>query len=147
LEKIIENYLAQEGLDWDKASRYQERRQYPRKAVSLPARLTVQDASEICEETEALIENISLGGSYVTYTNGDRPSWQLQSSIRLLVRIPQKSTPLRLACRAVRVIRDQQKIGVGLQYVDPSPQTLDLIEGFLGRDSAANPTSSGLPLQ
>lgn len=110
LEKIIADYLSKEGISWEKASSYHDRRQHPRKDVSLPARLTIKQAPEIYEETEALVENMSLGGSFVTYTNGHRSSWKLQSSIHLLVRIPRFTEPLELACRAVRVIRDEQKV-------------------------------------
>jgi hypothetical protein len=131
LEKIIADYLSKEGIRWEKAPLHDERRQYPRKGVSLPARMTILESQEICEETEALVENMSMGGAYVSYTNGHRSPWKLASGIHLVVRIPRSSDPMEIGCRAVRVMRDEHKVGVGLQYVDPSPENLDLIHRFL----------------
>jgi hypothetical protein len=131
LEKIIAEYLTQESIQWEKDAVYQNRRQYPRSDVSLPARLTIQQASGVFEETETLIENMSLGGSYVTYADGNSPPWMLRNSIRLIVRIPGAPGPLELDCRAVRIIRDERKVGVGLQYLGVDRENLDLIDRFL----------------
>jgi len=147
VEKIIADYLANEGIGWEDAPSYHNRRQHPRKDVSLPARLTIEQASEIYEETEALVQNMSLGGSYVTYTNGHRPPWKLQSSIRLIVRIPGAAAPLKLTCRAVRVIRDEQKVGVGLQYLRIRKETLALIDGFLQDEPPDSSTPQRLLLR
>ncbi len=147
LEKVISDYLAKEGIKWEEAVSYLDRRQYPRTNVSLPARLTIQQTPEIFEETEALIENMSLGGSYVTYTNGHRSPWKLQSSIHLVVRIPGAAAPLELVGRAVRVLRDDQKVGVGLQHMGTPKETLVLIDRFLQADSPESFTPSDLPLQ
>lgn len=147
LEKIISDYLAKEGIRWEEASSYQDRRQYRRTNVYLPARLTIQQAAHISEQTEALIENMSLGGSYVTYTNGHRSPWELQSSIHLVVRIPGTVAPLELLCRAIRVLRDEQKIGVGLQHIEAPKETLALIDRFLQGDSPESAELSRLPVQ
>jgi len=149
LEKIIADYLTKQGIQWEKGGVHQNRRCYPRRDVSLPARLTIQQTSEFFEETEALIENMSLGGSYVTYSNGQRPPWKLQASIRLIVRIPGVPGPMELECRAVRIIRDEQRVGVGLQYLGIGQENLDLIDQFLhGTQMDANtlshPSSSRL---
>jgi hypothetical protein len=131
LEKIIADYLAREGLNWEKSVSFQDRRLHPRKSVSLPARLIIQHPPDIYEETEALIENMSLGGTYVSYTNGHRSHWKLHSDIHLSARIPQLAVPLELVCRAVRVIREEQKVGVGLRYLETPGETLAQIEQFL----------------
>ena len=131
LEKIIADYLTHEGIQWEKDALDHNRRKYPRSDVSLPARLTIQQASDVFEETEALIENMSLGGSYVTYADGNSPPWMLHNSIRLTVRIPGAPGSLELDCRAVRIIRDERTVGVGLQYVGVGRENLDLIDRFL----------------
>jgi len=141
LEKIVADYLTQEGIPWEKAAVDQNRWQYARSGVSLPARLAIQQTSGVFEETEALIENMSLGGSYVTYPDGNSPPWMLRNPIRLIVRIPGASGPLELDCRAVRIIRDERKVSVGLQYLGVARENLDLLDRFLHRgrmDSAAS---------
>lgn len=140
LEKIISDYLAREGIRWEDAPDYRDRRKAPRIHVSLPARLTIQQTPDIYEETEALVENMSLGGSYVTYANGHRLPWKLHSPIRLMVRIP--GGRVELVCRAVRVIRDEHKVGVGLQYVDAPREILAQIERFLQSESQGTSTPS-----
>jgi hypothetical protein len=144
VEKIIADYLAKEEIQWEQRGAHENRRSYPRRHVSLPARLTIQQASEVFEETEALIENMSRGGSYVTYTNGQRPSWELQAPIRLIVRIPGAPGPMELECRAVRVIRDEQRVSVGLQYLGVGRENLDLIDRFL-HGSRKDATSFSYP--
>ncbi len=134
LEKIIADYLAEEGITWERNSDYRDRRRHPRKDVFLPARLTIEQAPKIRKEIEALVENMSLGGAYVIYANGHSPSWKLQSEIYLIVRIPRSPEPLELSCRAVRVIRDEEKVGVGLQYRKMGDKELSLIDGFLQSD-------------
>ena len=131
LEKIIADFLAKEGVQWERNEGYQNRRYHPRKYVSLPARLIIRQASETLDETEALIENMSLGGSYVTYDNGEKPPWRLQASLRLIVRIPGMPGLMELECRAVRIIRDEQRVGVGLQYLGIGRENLDRIDRFL----------------
>jgi len=131
VEKIIADYLAKEGIDWEKAPSHHDRRQYPRKDVSLPARLMIQQNLEIYEETEALVEDMSLGGAYVTYTDGERSSLRLHATIHLVVRLPRSDAALDLSCCAVRVIRDKEKVGVGLQYRQVGNENLALIDRFL----------------
>jgi hypothetical protein len=132
LEKLIADHLDREGIHWEEALPCPDRRQHPRKEVFLPAHLTITQPSGSHEETDALIENMSLSGSYVTYANGHSSPWKLQSPLRLLARIPGSGGPLKLPCRAVRVIRDQQKIGVGVRHLEIPGETLDLIIQFLG---------------
>ncbi len=145
LEKIIADYLNREGISWEEDRTDQDRREHPRKDVSLPARLIIQKNPEVTEQTEALVENISRGGAYVTYTNGHSSPWKLESEIHLIVRIPRSEAPLELACRAVRVIREEQKVGVGLQYRGLFDEDLALIDGYLrngppGSSTPSNPS-------
>ncbi len=131
LEKIIADYLNREGVSWEEDRTHQDRREHSRKDVSLPARLIIQKNPEVTEQTEVLVEKISRGGAYVTYTNGHSSPWKLESEIRLIVRIPSSAAPLELACGAVRVIRDAQKVGVGLQYRGLLDEDLALIHRYL----------------
>jgi hypothetical protein len=144
LEKVIAEYLTSEGISWEEAPSYHDRRICPRKNVSLPARLTIQQTPDIYEEIEALVENMSMGGTYVTYTNGHRSPWRLESSIHLTVRIPMSAATLELICRAVRVIRDEHKVGVGLQYLKTPDETLARIERFLQTESLESSTPTPL---
>ncbi len=144
LEKIIAEYLDREGIDWEKDSKYHNRREHPRKDVSLPARLIIQQPLETHKETEALVENMSLGGAYVTYTNGQSSPWELKSKINLIVRIPKSADPLKLSCRAVRVTRDEQRVGVGLQYGKVDEEDFSLIERYLRAGPGPPPSNPSL---
>ena len=142
VEKVVADYLTREGIPWEEASSCHNRRRHPRIDVFLPARLRIEETPETAEETEALIENMSLGGFYVTYTNGHRPPWKLQSSIRLIARIPGTPDPLDFLCRAVRVIHDREMVGIGLQHCGIPEETLALIDWFLqSRPSPSGPLS------
>jgi hypothetical protein len=142
LEKIIAEYLDKEGINWEKDSKYRDLRKHSRKDVSLPARLIIQQPPETHEETEALVENMSLGGVYVTYTNGHSSPWELKSEINLIVRIPKSPDPLELSCRAVRVTRDEQRVGVGLQYGKIDDEDFTLIERYLRAGPPGPPPSN-----
>ncbi len=146
IEKIVADYLAKEGIGWEEDPKHHERREHPRKDVSLPARLIIQGSQEIQEETEALVENMSLGGAYVSYTNGQSLPWKLESEIHLIVRVPASASRLELTCRAIRVLRDEQRVGVGLQYQKLVNGDLDLIGRYLqdGPPESSNPSNPSL---
>jgi len=131
LEKIIADFLAKEGIDWETRIIQKDRRVYPRKDVSLPARLRIQKSPKGYYETEALVQNMSLGGAYVTYINGSTDPVAPASKVNLVVRIPRSVAPLDLDCRVVHFTRDGDKVGVGIQYGLIAKENLAIIDRFL----------------
>jgi hypothetical protein len=129
LEKIVADYLAKEGIDWEIIQK--DRRVYPRKDVSLPARLRIQKSPKGYYETEALVQNMSLGGAYVTYINGHTYPLAPASRVNLVMRIPRSVAPLDLDCRVVHISKNGGKIGVGIQYGLIAKENLAIIDRFL----------------
>ena len=115
---ILKHYLQTQKRDLPLQSIAEDRRSYPRKEVLLPARWRIQRGEDIVEH-DVLIKNISAGGAYTEYVNGDLYrifESEQPLSLELVAKLPGSSLPVELKCEPMRFNIAEDRLGVGLRY-------------------------------
>ena len=102
----------------------EEKRNQPRKEVLLPARWRIRQEEDVVEH-DVLLRNISVGGAYTEYMNGQ--SLQLLqslqvSSLELAVRMPESHEPVLMNCEVSRIHITDTCIGAGLRFINKSSE-------------------------
>jgi len=105
----------------------EDRRDNARKQVLLPARWRIRQEDDPVEH-DVLLKNISVGGAYTEYINGQGLQLikDLQvSPLELVVRMPGSQWPIKVACEVSRIHITGDCMGVGLRLLgalkDKSP--------------------------
>jgi hypothetical protein len=98
----------------------EERRHQPRKQILLPARWRIRQDEDVMEH-DVLLRNITAGGAYTEYMNGQ--SFQLLKSLQisplsLAVRMPESQEPIVMECEVSRIHITDTCIGVGLRFAE-----------------------------
>ena len=136
IEKVLENFIESQ-----KAHLYSEvlridRRRHWRKEVLLPARWRLhKDRSSV--EHDVLIRNISIGGAYTEYMNGEHYKIFANDrslSLGLVARLPGSQEPVVLDCKPVRFHITRDSLGVGLRYTRMMDETSQIsLNKFLAK--------------
>ena len=97
----------------------EEKRQHLRKEILLPARWRIRKGHKVLEH-DVLLKNISVGGAYTEYMNGQ--GFQILedlnvSPLEFVVRMPSSKVPLAINCEARRINIAGGSVGVGLRFV------------------------------
>ena len=98
----------------------EEKRRQPRKQILLPARWRIRQEEHVLEH-DVLLRNISVGGAYTEYMNGQ--NFQLLMSLQvsplaLAVRMPESRLPIVMDCEVSRINITDTRIGVGLHFLN-----------------------------
>ncbi|UCG12385.1 MAG: hypothetical protein JSU72_18115 [Deltaproteobacteria bacterium] len=97
-----------------------EKRQHLRKQILLPARWRIRKGHKVLEH-DVLLKNISVGGAYTEYMNGQRFTILEDLQIlplALVVTLPGSEEAVALQCEAKRFQIARDSVGVGLRFVD-----------------------------
>ena len=97
----------------------EEKRQHLRKEILLPARWRIRKVDDVLEH-DVLLKNISVGGAYTEYMNGQGSQLikHLQvSPLALVVRLPESQEPVLVDCEMSRIHITGNCIGVGLRFL------------------------------
>ncbi len=126
IEQVLRDFLESQDSAVALEETQRDRRQYPRKEVVLPARWRLRRGKEEAEH-DVLLKNISAGGAYTEYMNGQ--IYRLfdnnqVSSLRLAVRLPGLQEAVSLECEAVRFHITRDCLGVGLRYTKMTDQKI-----------------------
>ena len=108
----------------------EEKRQHVRKEILLPARRRIRKGHKVVEQ-DVLLKNISVGGAYTEYMNGQ--GFQILedlnvSPLEFVVRMPSSKIPLAVNCEARRINIAGGSVGVGLRFLS-APEGLALAGG------------------
>ena len=117
--KLLLNKLDDLGVD-TRGIIQEDRRLHQRKEVLLPARWRLYEDEKLVEH-DVLIRNISLGGAYTEYINGEKYRLFVNDtslSLGLVARLPGSQEPLMLDCKPVRFHITRDYLGVGLRYTE-----------------------------
>lgn len=101
-----------------KLSMREDRRRYPRKKVTLPARWSIEEGENVMEY-DVILRDISVGGAYTEYADGQgfRILENLQiSPFAMVVRLPGEQHQAVLPCQAKYFHITQEIVGVGLHF-------------------------------
>ena len=120
IEQVLQDFLESQKSDLPLEATQKDRRQYPRKEVLLPARWRLRKEKEAVEH-DVLIKNISSGGAYTEYMNGQVYRLfenEQPLSLELIVRFPGSQEPVELVCEPKRFHVTKECLGVGLHYTE-----------------------------
>ena len=97
----------------------EEKRQHLRKEILLPARWRIRKVDDVLEH-DVLLKNISVGGAYTEYMNGQ--GFQILedlnvSPLEFVVRMPSSKVPLAINCEVRRINIAGGSVGVGLRFL------------------------------
>ncbi|HBH87165.1 MAG TPA: hypothetical protein DDY17_06145 [Syntrophaceae bacterium] len=110
-----------------------EKRQYPRKAVSVPAFINQCGSGETKLHTGS-VTNISLGGVHVSIPQ-DVPDEILvdpdKTKFEIIFTLPNESRPIRLTCEPRRVVDSKEALHVGASFVDADFNSYKALHTYL----------------
>ena len=118
--RLLKNSLHSQSGSTLSAGIQEERRHQPRKQILLPARWRIRQQEGVMEH-DVLSRNITAGGAYTEYMNGQ--SLQLLKSLQisplsLAVRMPESQEPVVMECEVSRIHITATCIGVGLRFAE-----------------------------
>ena len=116
---LLRNSLDSQGDNAKQIAIQEEKRRQPRKQILLPARWCIRQEKEMYEH-DVLLRNISVGGAYTEYMNGQ--NFQLLMNLKvsplaLAVRMPESRGPIVMDCEVSRIHITDICIGVGLNFI------------------------------
>ena len=115
IEIALTNYLKErkafQGVD-------KEKRQYPRRALSVPAVINQQESGQT---GIGAITEISFGGVRVLIPKDFKHQIPLDSQgsrFEIVFNLPAENKPIRLSCESTRVVDAEDSIQIGAFFVD-----------------------------
>jgi len=128
IEVALSNYLKERG---SLPGIEKEKRQYPRKALSVPA---VINQSELGQMGLGAVADISLGGVKVLIPKDFKQQILLDSQnsrFEIIFNLPAENKPIRLSCELSRVMDAEDGINVGASFVDADFKSYKTLQSYL----------------
>jgi hypothetical protein len=128
IEMALNNYLKERrafsGVE-------KEKRQYPRKTLSVPAVINQQEPGQI---GIGAITDISLGGVKVLIPKDFKQQIRIDSQnsrFEIIFNLPTENKPIRLSCESNRVVDAEDSIHVGAVFVDADFKSYKALQTYL----------------
>lgn len=115
----------------DDTSAREERRQYPRKKVSLPAFVVVAESASVHPVT---IQDVSPRGVKIVAPKDsglETGHFHSLAPLTLLIPLPQEISPLATECRSCRLQNRDDAVEVGAVFTHPDYVSSDKLQQFL----------------
>ena len=132
LETIMDCYLFNDLKSREIFGSFKkEKRQYPRKAVSVPAVINQQESGQT--GTGAITE-ISLGGVRLLIPKDFKHQILIDSRgsrFEIVFSLPAENKPIRLSCESARVVDAEDSIQVGAFFVDADFKSYKTLQTYL----------------
>jgi hypothetical protein len=130
IEIVLSNYLKEKkALKGIK----KEKRQYPRKTVSVPAFIN-QNISGEKKLHAGSVTNISLGGVHISIPQ-DIPGEVIfdpeKSKFEIIFTLPGENRPIRLTCESRRMVDSKEALHVGASFVDADFNSYKALNTYL----------------
>lgn len=110
-----------------------EKRQYPRKAISVPAFINQFSQEETMLHTGS-ITNISLGGVSISIPRDvsiELSIRQDDARFEVIFTLPNENRPIRMKCEPRRVVDSEEIIHVGASFVDADFHSYKALQTYL----------------
>ena len=128
IEMALTNYLKErkafQGVE-------KEKRQYPRKTLSVPAVINQQELGQM---GIGAITDISLGGVKVLIPKDFKHQILIDSQgsrFEIVFNLPTENKPIRLSCESNRVVDAEDSIHVGASFVDADFKSYKALQTYL----------------
>jgi hypothetical protein len=128
IEIILTNYLKEKKVF---KSIKREKRQYPRKALSIPAVINQQEHGQI---RMGAITEISLGGVKILIPKDFKHRILIDSQgsrFEIFFNLPADNKPIKLFCESNRVVDAEDSIHVGAFFVDADFKSYKALQTYL----------------
>lgn len=126
IEIVLTDYLKER-----KAFQGVEKRQYPRKALSVPTVINQQEPGQM---GIGAITEISLGGVTVLIPKDFKHQILIDSQgsrFEIVFNLPNDNTPIRMSCESKRVVDAEKSINVGAFFVDADFKSYKALQTYL----------------
>ncbi|OPY15928.1 MAG: PilZ domain protein [Syntrophus sp. PtaB.Bin138] len=128
IEMVLVNYLKErksfKGIE-------QEKRRYPRKAISLPAVINMPEPGRMGVGS---IAEISLGGVNIIIPKDFRHQIRIdgqKSRFEIVFNLPEGNLPVCLTCESQRVVDAEDSVQVGASFVDADFRCYKTLQTYL----------------
>ena len=124
LTKYLKERKAFQGVE-------KEKRQYPRKTLSVPA---VIDQQELGQMAVGSITEISLGGVKVLIPKDFKHPILINpqgSKFEIVFNLPNENKPIKLFCESQRVVDAEDSIQIGASFVDADFKSYKALQTYL----------------
>ncbi len=131
LDKIVTDYLAKEGF-LAGPEFGAERRRFPRKKITLPAKTHLETKTE--ETFPGVVLDISMGGVLVTYPKGSEIRFSSMGQLpnfELCFTLPSEKEELCFDCEARHMRDTGDEIQVGATFSNPKGNYLQKLNSYL----------------
>ncbi|MGP8154020.1 MAG: PilZ domain-containing protein [Smithella sp.] len=108
-----------------------EKRQYPRKTLSVPVVINQQEPGQMGVGS---ITDISLGGVKVLIPKDFKQQIRIDSQnsrFEIIFNLPIENKPIRLSCESNRVMDAEDSINVGALFVDADFKSYKALQNYL----------------
>jgi hypothetical protein len=108
-----------------------EKRQYPRKALSVPAVIDQQESGQMAI---GIITDISLGGVRVLIPKDFKHQILIDSQnsrFEIVFNLPAENKPIRLSYESKRVVESEDSVHVGAVFVDADLKSYKALQTYL----------------
>ena len=126
---ILSDYLNKRKLSAYETR--QEKRQYPREVISVPAVIKQPDTQQ---EGIADIMEISLGGLKIMLPKDMKDRLRIDgqgSKFEVVFNLPSSNKPIRMPCESKRFIDSKDGIHIGASFVDADIQNYKALQSYL----------------
>jgi hypothetical protein len=128
IEIALTNYLKERNAFQGAEA---EKRQYPRRALSVPAVINQQETGKM---GIGAITDISLGGVRVSISRDFKQQILIDSQgsrFEIVFNLPSKNKPIRLSCESKRVVDAEDSIDVGAAFIDAEFKSYKTLQTYL----------------
>jgi hypothetical protein len=128
IEMILTNYMKEknaiQGVE-------KEKRQYPRKALSVPVVINQQELGQM---GIGAITEISLGGLKVLIPKDFKHQIHIDSKglrFEIVFNLPDENKPIKMSCESIRVVDAEDSIHVGASFVGADFKSYKALQTYL----------------
>lgn len=109
----------------------QEKRQYPRESLSVPAVIIQADTEQECIVD---ITELSMGGLKISLAkemeNRLRMAGQ-DAKFEVVFNLPSSNKPIRLACEPKRIVNNENSVHIGAAFIDTDNNNSKALRSYL----------------
>ena len=109
----------------------QEKRQYPRESLSVPAVIIQADTEQECIVD---ITELSMGGLKISLAKEmeDRLRMAGQNAkFEVVFNLPSSNKPIRLACEPKRIVNNENSVHIGAAFIDTDNNNSKALRSYL----------------
>jgi hypothetical protein len=109
----------------------QEKRQYPRESLSVPAVIIQADTEQECIVD---ITELSMGGLKISLAKEMEDRLRMagqDAKFEVVFNLPSSNKPIRLACEPKRIVNNENSVHIGAAFIDTDNNNSKALRSYL----------------